>query len=476
MRFGPHEGKSDARVAAGEAAVRRELDVAEDFPADVLAEAEARAQQPRLPDLDRTDLPLVTIDPASARDLDQALHLERTATGYRVHYAIADVAAFVDPGGTLDRETHRRGETLYGVGGKVPLHPPALSEDAGSLLPDRTRPAQLWTIELDQDGERRDVRVERALVRSRAQLSYDGVQADVDAGRADPVFELLAEVGRLRLEREADRGGVSLPLPDQEVVRRDGRWTLEFRQQHPVEQWNAQISLLTGMAAASLMVEARVGVLRVLAPADPEDVRRLRRVAAGLGVDWAEATSYPELVRSLDPARPDHAALLTASTSLLRGSGYVAFDGDLPEHRRHTAIAAEYAHVTAPLRRLVDRYAGEVCLALCAGEQVPDWVRAALPALPETMRDSARRAGTYERELLDLVEAVVLEQRVGETFAGMVVAVADEPTRGEVLVDEPAIEARLSSSTDAPLPLGEHATVRLTEADVVRRRVRFAWP
>jgi exoribonuclease R len=231
------------------------------------------------------------------------------------------------------------------------------------------------------------------------------------------------------------------------------------------------------MAAAGIMVAGMVGVLRTLAPADPDGIARLRRVAAALHVPWATDTSYPDLVRSLDPSRPDHAALLTASTSLLRGSGYVTFDGDLPEERRHSAIAAEYAHTTAPLRRLVDRYAGEASVALCAGEEVPGWVREALPGLPETMRESARRANTYERELLDLVEAVVLRPRVGEEFPGMVVSVsADTPTSGEVMVTEPAVEAKLESGSGAPLPLGQEASVRLTEADPARRRVRFELP
>ncbi len=465
----------DAAVERGMAELHRELELPDGFPPEVLEEARRAAKEPRLPDLDRTDLPLVTIDPESSRDLDQALHLERSGTGFRVSYAIADVAAFVTPGGAIDTEAHRRGETLYGVGSKVPLHPPELSESAASLLPDGDRPALLWTVDLDADGAQTGVRVERAMVRSRAKLSYDGVQADLDAGRADELFMLLGEVGRLRLEQEAARGGVSLPLPDQEVVRRDGGWSLEFREQHPVELWNAQVSLLTGMAAAGLMVAGRVGVLRTLAPADPEGVARLRRVAAALHVPWPDVTSYPDLVRSLDPARPDHAALLTASTSLLRGSGYVAFDGDLPEERRHSAIAAEYAHTTAPLRRLVDRYAGETCVALCAGAEVPGWVREALPGLPDTMRESARRANTYERELLDLVEAVVLQDRVGEEFPGVVVSVSAEPVTGEVMVTEPAVESKLLSGDGSPLPLGQEVSVRLTEADPDRRRVRLTW-
>ncbi len=343
----------DGPVRRGVHALRQEMGVTSRFPDEVRAEAEEAARRPRLPDLDRTDVPFVTIDPPGARDLDQALHLERTDHGFRVLYAIADVAAFVDPGGAIDKETRKRGETLYDVGDKVPLHPPVLSEGACSLLPDGDRPALLWTIDLDSSGDRTSVRVERARVRSRAQLTYDGVQADLDAGKADPVMDLLREVGLLRLERESDRGGVSLPLPDQEVEAEGDRWRLRLRSPLPVEAWNAQISLLTGMSAAWLMTEGGVGILRTLPPADPRDLARLRRVAHALDVSWPEEMSYPDLIRSLDPATPAHAALLTASTRLLRGSGYDAFDGALPEQPLHAAIAVDVhaLHGTAAAAR-----------------------------------------------------------------------------------------------------------------------------
>lgn len=475
VRIAPHAaGVDQETLRARLDEIQRELDVPTAFPAAVLEEADHAAASPTLPDLDRTDIRFVTIDPETSRDLDQALHLERTNAGYRVHYAIADVAAFVHPGGAVDAEANRRGETLYGVAEKVPLHPPRLSEGACSLLPDGPRPALLWTVDLDVTGERADVRVERAMVRSRAKLSYAGVQAGLDAGTADPLFGLLREVGELRLARERDRGGVSLPLPDQEVDLVDGRWVLSFRQPLPVENWNAQISLLTGMAAAHLMTGGKVGLLRTLAPADPRDVARLRRVAAALRVPWPETESYPDLIRRLDPARADHAALLNACTSLLRGSGYAAFDGQLPEQPLHAAIASTYAHVTAPLRRLVDRYAGEICVALCAGDPVPGWVLERLEGLPGAMRDSARRAGQYERAVLDLVEAEVLRQRVGETFAGMIVDLDDkDPRHGQVVVADPAVEAPAESSSGEPLLLGTDVRVRLAEADPDRRTVRF---
>jgi exoribonuclease R len=279
-------------------------------------------------------------------------------------------------------------------------------------------------------------------------------------------------VGEKRLALERARGGVSLPLPDQEIDRRDGRWMLDFRQPLPVENWNAQISLLTGMAAAQLMIEGKVGVLRTVPPADPRDITRLHRVARALRIDWPDSTTYPDFIRGLDPARPNHAAMLTASTRLLRGAAYVAFRGTVPDHPEHSALATTYTHVTAPLRRLVDRYSGEICVALCAGKPVPDWVTARLEQLPDTMRDSSHRAGQYEAEVVNLVEAAMLADDVGRQYEGVIIEADDkDPSSGKVMVTEPAVEARVSS--ERPLPLGEEVRVKLVEVDPDQRLVRF---
>ncbi len=460
------------QLTEGIAVIQQELEVSPEFPPDVQEAAERAAADPTLPDLDRTDLELVTIDPVSARDLDQALYLERDGTGYVVHYAIADLTAFVEPDGPIDAEAHRRGETLYGAESKVPLHPPVISEDAGSLLPDQERPALLWTIRVDETGEGTDVDLQRARVRSREQLDYATAQQRIDDGSASESLMLLKEVGELRLAREAARGGVSLPLPEQEVEVDGDDVTLRFRSLLPVEQWNAQISLLTGFAAASLMVYARVGLLRTLPEPDPRDIKRLHRTARALGIEWPAELLYPDFIRTLDAGRPQHAAMIVACTRLLRGSGYVAFDGEVPEDPEHAALASEYAHVTAPLRRLGDRYAGEVCLALCAGDEVPGWVLQKLHGLPDTLRESARRGNRYEAAVLDLVEAVLLQDRVGESFAGVVVELEDDDRRrGTVTVEDPAIEARVTGSDD--LPLGADVTVTLTSADPAERTVRF---
>ncbi|MEV1081300.1 RNB domain-containing ribonuclease [Streptomyces sp. NPDC050211] len=462
-------GAPEAPLRAALTALRTELGVSESFP------PEAVPATPAVPEYDATDIPLFTIDPPTSTDLDQAMHLSRQGTGYRVRYAIADVAAFVVPGSPLDLETHRRVTTLYFPDGKIPLHPVLLSEGAASLLPDQLRPAALWTIDLDADGRTLAVDVRRALVRSRAKLDYAGVQRQIDSGAAEEPLALLKEIGEARERLEIERGGISLTVPEQEIVERDHTYELNYRAPLPADGWNAQISLLTGMAAADLMLGAGTGVLRTLPAAPDGAVGRLRRTAHALHIDWPHHVSYAALIRSLDPHRPHHAAFLLECTTLLRGAGYTVFrNGLLPDITTHSAVAAPYAHCTAPLRRLADRYATEICLATVSGGAVPDWVLAALDTLPKEMADGTRRAGQVERACVDIVEAALLKDRVGEVFDGCVVDVEERrPRVGKIQLESPAVVAPIESDTE-PLPLGERLRVRLTQADPAAARVRFA--
>jgi hypothetical protein len=470
-------------VSSALAALRAEVGLPAMFPQDVLEEARAAVEQDfSVGRADRRDIEFVTIDPPGSKDLDQAVHVEQSGEGYVVHYAIADLGAFVRPGGALDEEVRKRGLTVYGPDARTPLHPKILSEGAASLLPEEDRPAVLWTVSLDARGIITGASLERVLVRSRERLTYAEVQSGLDAGTAGESLQLLADVGRLRQSLELARGGVSLEVPEQEVERReDGTYTLSFRRNLPVEEWNAQISLLTGIAAAHLMREAGVGILRMLPEADPRDLARLRRTARALQIDWPDTLPYARLVPTLVSRIPEHAAFLNEATTLFRGAGYVAFGMPgpagavvpLPANTRHAAIAADYAHVTAPLRRLVDRYATEVCLAISAGTPVPAWVLEAMPALPRVMAETTRRASSFERECVDIVEASLLADRLGEEFDGVVVDVEDdakEVQRGQVVLRDPAVRAQVTGQS---LPLGDEVRVRLAVADVDERRVLF---
>jgi exoribonuclease R len=454
--------------------IRHELNLPAEFPPDALREADEAATATALPATDRTDIPFVTIDPATSRDLDQAVHLSRTdGGGYRVRYAIADVASYVRPGGPLEAETWTRGQTVYLPDGRVPLHPPVLSEGAVSLFPDVDRAAVLWTIDLDADGATVRIDLERARVRSRAKLDYAGVQAAVDAGTAPAAIALLPEIGTLLAARAADRGAVNLPLPEQEVEPDGDGWRLVLRAPLAVEEHNAQISLLTGMAAAALMLDGGVGLLRTMPGPRPEAVAKLRAAAASLGVDWPDGASVGAVVAAVDPGSARGAAFLDQAADLLRGAAYTAFDGAAPAESGHGGVGAPYAHVTAPLRRLADRYATEVCLALHEGRPAPDWARAALPKLPKTMSDTDRVASAAGRGAIALAEAVMLEHRVGERFDVGVLDVDVDGARkkpgGTVALDDPAVRARCLGT----LPLGERIEVALTVADPKSRTVQF---
>ena len=453
------------------AAVRAELGLSLDYPADALTEAEQVAAAPRgLPERDETAVPFFTVDPPGSMDLDQAMHLERDGDGHRIRYAIADVPTFVRLGGALDRVTRERGQTVYCPDVRVPLHPEVLSEAAASLLPDAVRPAFVWDLHLDAAGLLTSAQVYRAMVRSVERLDYSQVQAAVDGGTDDQRFLLLKEIGERRIAQERARGGASLPMPEQQVTARDGGgFTLEFRPLVAAEEWNAQVSLLTGMAAARMMLDAGVGVLRTMPAPTPEAVAWFRRVARGLGAEWPQDVPYGEFVRGLDRSNPRHLALIHEATALFRGAGYTAFDGEPPAQAEHAAVAAPYAHVTAPLRRLVDRFGLVVCEATCRGAEVPDAVRAALPQLAELMRDSDRRARAAERSCADATEAAVLHGREGETFGAIVIDHTDKGMEVQ-LVDVPVI----SRVTGPAAPLGTNLSVRLDLADVRAGEVAFS--
>ncbi|MFZ2165108.1 MAG: RNB domain-containing ribonuclease [Propionibacteriaceae bacterium] len=459
-----------ADLQQGLANLRTALLVPDAFPSDVLAAADVAAANPTLPSANHSDLPFWTIDPPGSMDLDQAMYLTKDDAGYLVRYAIADVAAFVAAGGPIDLEAHRRGETFYAPNARTPLHPPTLSEGATSLLPGQVRPALVWELRLDTSGALVETHVARGLVRSIRRTDYETEHARLNAGTADSQIGLLAEIGRLREAQEIARGGVSLNVPEQQVDAHGDDWRLSYRATLPIEDWNAQISLLTGMAAAKLMLDGGIGLLRTLPPAQPQSIARLRRVSQGLGLSWPAAVTYPEFVRSLDPAVPKEAAMLNCCTLLFRGAGYAAFQGAPPAQPLHAAIAAPYAHVTAPLRRLVDRYAGEICVALCARTSVPEWVLAALSTLPAEMDAADHRAKKYDRGIVDLVEALVLKDRVGQSFPATVIELDPQRGGGIIQLGQPAIEARVA---DHHLVLGASVQVVLQHADVLTGAVQF---
>lgn len=455
------------------AALRAELEIPSQFPDEVEAEAQRAAKtvptDPATAHLDDLrDIEFVTIDPAGAEDLDQAVHLERTASGAILHYAIADLPAFVEPGGAVDGEARLRGQTLYAADGRVPLHPTVLSEGAASLFPDRDRRAFVWRFVLDDAARPVETTLRRAVVRSRAQWSYVDAQRAVDAGTAPPTLQALAWFGPLRSDREEERGGASLSMPETRVVAGDGGYHLERDAPLPIERWNSQVSLLTGMAAADIMLRGRVGILRTMPAADPDEIEAFRAQTVALGIPWRTGVSYGAYLRALDRHSPVALAVVDAAARLFRGAGYAAFDGTPPADPDQAAIAAPYAHTTAPLRRLVDRWSLVVCEALANDRAVPAWARQSLPLLPKIMDRSEGLANRLDAATIDRVEAAAMTGREGAELDAIVVGRRGDGAR--VQIAEPPITTNVAG-LDAPA--GSIVRLRLTGADIATGTVTF---
>jgi exoribonuclease R len=444
---------TEIRQEAGVRVTRADAVLAEVVPSDV----EPGHIVGDLADL--TDVPFVTIDPEGSRDLDQAIHLERAGDGWRVRYAIADVAAHVNPHGALDADTWDRVETVYCPDMRVGLHPPIMSEGYASLLPGQRTKAVVWDLVVANDGTLTSTDVRRAWVVSVRQYAYADV-AHTPPAEAAELVALMAEMGDARRGLLRAAGAVSLPKPSQEVERDADGLRLTFRAARGIEDDNAQVSLLTGMAAARLMLDAGVGMLRTMPPASDDAVRRLRRQALALGVDWPKDAQYSDVLDTIDLASATGSAFLTAAVTLFRGAAWEPFQVTqgmpVPDHATHGALAAPYAHVTAPLRRLVDRYGTEICVAHAAGLPIPAWVTEALPHLGQTMLAGVRRGGKVDRACIDAVEAAVLEPHLGENFVAVGL---DGDT---IQLAEPAVVARCTGD----IPVGKRLQATLIHADI----------
>lgn len=450
----------DNALGQGLAAIRKQFDVPASYPPQVLAAADAAAARAPSEHVDRTDLPFVTLDPATSTDLDQAFTIERSGSDLLLRYAIADVAWFVDDGDPIDQEAWKRGATLYLPDGKVGLHPPILSEGAASLLPDGPRPAVIFAVRVGVDGAVRLDGAERAVIRSRAKLAYDRVgESDLPEGFAELAARIQAAENR--------RGAARVDPPEQEVAARsNGRYALIFRARLLSESRNAALSLATNMAVAEALRAHGTGLFRVMAEPDAAGVRRLRETARAFGLTWPERATLAQFERMLDPGDAKQAAFMLAIRRAGSGAGYEPYrPGVVPWH---AAVAATYTHATAPLRRLADRYVVRAALAVANGEPVPETVTNAFEKLPEVMRRTDAIAGRIERAAIDLAEAVMLADRVGDTFDA-VVTDADERGVRLQLCEVPVV-ARLATNGVEP---GDAVRVRLAEVDSARGTVRF---
>jgi len=444
---------------AGLARIRQQYSVPDGFPPEVLAAADEASKKQPTAHVDRTDWDFVTLDPASSTDLDQAFTISRSGTDLVLHYAIADVAWFVTDGDVVDAEAWRRGSTLYLPDGRESLYPAVLSESAVSLLPDGPRPAVVFHVRLDTEGRPSLDGVERCIIRNRAKLGYETVTlADLPADFSE--FAARVEAN------ESVRGAGRVDPPEQ-LVEREGRgYRLVFRPRQPTEAQNAALSASTNIAVAEALQTACTGLFRVMPAPDQRAVARLRLTANAFGMLWPKHQPLDEYARTLDSNDPRHAAFMLAVRRAGGGASYATYAPDVVPW--HAALAATYAHSTAPLRRLADRYVVECALAVANGREVPEAVQAALPRLPGAMAAATSQSSKVDRAVVDLAEAVLLQGHEGHTFRAVVVE--DEGDISRIQLIDIAVVAKLRA---AKLQPGDECRVKLVRADPVRREVEF---
>ena len=447
-----------AELVEGLRRIRQQFKVPAAFPASVLQAADEAARRVPTAHADRTDWPFVTLDPASSTDLDQAFHIEAAGDDVLLHYAIADVAWFVDDGGVLDNEAWKRGTTQYLPDGKAGLYPPVLAEGAASLLPDGPRPAIVFHVRVGSDGLSKLDGVERLLIRSRAKLAYESV-------KPNELPDAFAELARRIAAAEDARGASRIEPLEQEVhaVERGG-YDIAFRPRLQSENDNAAMSLATNLAVADALFAAGTGLFRVMPEPDERAVQRLRHTARALGIEWSATTDLPQFERSLDGNEPKPAALVMAIRRAGGGASYVPFTAG--QRPWHSAMAATYAHATAPLRRLADRYVVMAAFDVANGRPLPDQVSSAFARLPAVMEHADDMASQIERSVIDLAEVALLSAQTQRTFSAVVTDVDDRGARIQ-FCDLPVV-SRVNTHGVQP---GDDLRVRVVSTDIAGRAV-----
>lgn len=398
-----------------------------EFPAEVEEEARRVAQAPAPPEAAdtaspdpakrRTDLrslPLVTIDDATAEDFDDAIWAERTADGFRLLIAIADIAHYVPPGSALDAEARKRGNSVYLPGCVVPMLPPALSAGVCSLKPGEDRLCLFTELEITPTGQIRSGKLGRGIMRSAARLTYQEVQQALDASIPTPEQatsqtcppgpalpsslstlppDLIPTLQAAALALQADttaRGVLTQPEEEYRVTLDEEGQPADFtlRERQPAHDLVAAFMIAANrFAAEDLMRHNAAGLFRVH-PAPP--------ALSG------ERTGGPRL-----PARMQ--------------ARYAASPG------RHYGLALEhYAHFTSPIRRYADLVTHRALLATLerdariAASLQPD--RSDLPALAEHLQMTERRAASAVQTCQDRLAAIFLTPFIGHTLQAHVTA------------------------------------------------------
>ncbi len=278
----------------------------------------------------------------------------------------------------------------------------------------------------------------------------------------------MPELARRAWAAEDRRGASRVDVPQQEVDQGgDGRFELRFRPRHIAEDRNATLSLSANIAIAQALLTHQTGLFRVMDGPDERAIKRLRNTARAYGLSWPAQASLAQFQRMLNPHDPKQAAFGAAVHRAGTGARYDMYEAGVTPW--HVAVAATYAHATAPLRRLADRYVVNATLAIANGQPVPAEMTDAFARLPKVMARADALGGRIERAAVDLAEVALLQGREGETFPAIITDMDERGARIQ-LRDLPVV-ARIAAPDTMP---GDALNVRLDEADIGHRLARFS--
>ena len=475
------------------------------FPDEALAEAEGLTPPGLAGRVDLRGLPLVTIDGADARDFDDAVWAEADSApnnpgGWRAVVAIADVAHFVRPGSALDKATRERGNSAYFPDRVIPMLPEALSAGLCSLKPGEDRACLAAHLTIDSEGNVRDWRFERALMRSAARLTYDGVQEAADGNGSSlpaPVRAVLPALygvyGALRAARER-RGALDLELPERVVTLADDGAVAHvgFARRHDSHRLIEELMIAANVAAASaLEVKNAPCMYRVHDRPDMAKLDTLREFMRSRGIALPRGGAVrPDTFNRFLALLEDPRDVGVASLMILRAQAQAEYS---PRNIGHFGLGlTRYAHFTSPIRRYADLLVHRALIdAYGLGDGGSG--RGAAEALEHVgahISSTERRAQAAERDALDRYCAAYLAERTGAEFEGRIagvtrfgVFVSLDESGAEGLVpartlgaNRPRFDARRQTLDVAgrTLCLGDRVVVTLEEADPLAGGLTFS--
>ena len=483
------------------------LEIPYRFPASVLKEAEAAQDATLKGREDWRHIPLITIDPPDAKDHDDAVHATpdtdpKNPGGHIVIVAIADVAAYVQPGSALDREAYLRGNSVYFPDRVVPMLPERISNDLCSLKEGESRPSLAVRMVFDSDGRKKSHSFHRVLFRSAAKLSYQQVQAAID-GRPDdktspllePILKPLYRAYDAMVRAREKRSPLDLDLPERKIVLDSTGMVADVRTPERLEAMRLieEMMIAANVAAAETLEKRRTALLyRVHDAPSPEKLNALREFLGSLDLSFAksDAVRTQDFNRVLARARAD-GKTEQVSEMVLRSQAQAVY---AHENLGHFGLNLDrYAHFTSPIRRYADLIVHRALIAaLDLGKDgLTDAEIARLPSIAEHISVTERRAMLAERETSDRLLAEFLATKIGAEFAARVSGVtrsglfvrlletgADGFIPASTLgqdyyrhVEE--LQAMVGDRTGEMFRIGDTVQVRLLEAAPVAGALRF---